>query len=259
MNTLVSNWRFRLSPLFAETQSWIPVSVLLASFAGSAHCLSMCGGLVATFAPTRSGYVAYHLGRLMGYSLLGSLAGFAGQSWIGSSHPAVSLASAIVLGLALLAGGLRAWSGRGAFHASILPNAWLQMLLRKSAGLPFLGGLASCVLPCGWLHTFVLGAAATQSPVSGGVFLAFFWLGTLPALSAAPWLLHKLIRPLEIKAPRVVGSFLILAGSLAIASKLNLGTSASVASVSESQSAYSGSCHPPSASHHDSRQWTSTH
>ncbi len=48
-------------------------------------------------------------------------------------------------------------------------------------------GLATALLPCGWLYSFVLVAAATGHPVWGMCSMAVFWLGTVPALTVGQW------------------------------------------------------------------------
>jgi sulfite exporter TauE/SafE len=91
-----------------------------------------------------------------------------------------------------------------------------------SHGGPFATGLISALLPCGWLHTFVLGAVATQSPWIGALYLFLFWAGTLPALSLAPLAASRLFQPLAQKAPKISGTFLILLGLATIGIKMDL-------------------------------------
>jgi hypothetical protein len=47
--------------------------------------------------------------------------------------------------------------------------------------------------------------------------LLMFWLGTLPALSTAPWLFKRAISPVFIRAPRVAAVLLIGVGILSVA------------------------------------------
>ncbi len=60
-------------------------AVLLASLLGSPHCAGMCGGFVCFYAGQGGrgqalAHVAYNLGRLASYLLLGALAGLLGQT-----------------------------------------------------------------------------------------------------------------------------------------------------------------------------------
>lgn len=210
-----------MSGHFAEALT--PVAVLLASLAGSAHCASMCGGLVASVADSRPRWVTYQLGRLSGYLALGAVAGAIGGRFLNSGGSKaglwLSIVAAVLLGGAFILSGVRIWVGKG-LHFSVIPQAWLRALYRVSGGNALFSGALSGLLPCGWLHSFVLGAVATQSAVHGAVFLLTFWLGTLPALGLAPLLLQKFLRPLAVRVPRLCAMLLIVAGLASIGVKV---------------------------------------
>ena len=106
---------FDHSALIAQSAqlSWylIPLLVMAASLLGSTHCLGMCGGIVMALPPKRSSHLAYHLGRLGGYLLLGALAGLAGN-WLLASSPVLTVISALVMGSLLIAMAVRVWQGK---------------------------------------------------------------------------------------------------------------------------------------------------
>jgi sulfite exporter TauE/SafE len=54
----------------------------------------------------------------------------------------------------------------------------------------------------------------------GGALMAVFWLGTLPALSAVPWITHRLLRPASARAPKITALLLIVAGLAGIGFKM---------------------------------------
>jgi len=196
------------------------MAVLTASFMGSIHCVQMCGGLVVSMAKSKSALFFYHLGRLFGYLILGFIAGFLGNKILNSQIALwVSSLAAFTLGFLLLLSGFRIWRGEN-LHFSIIPQKLLSIFYRISRGNIFVSGALSAFLPCGWLHSFVLGAIATQSAIHGAIFLFIFWIGTLPALSLAPWFLHKFIQPITQKAPKFAATLLILSGVFCIAYKL---------------------------------------
>ena len=60
-------------------------------------------------------------------------------------------------------------------RAMKLPPAW--------RGVPL--GLATPLLPCGWLYAFAAIAAGSASMAAGALVMAAFWLGTVPALVVA--------------------------------------------------------------------------
>ena len=202
-----------MSALFVDHwtawMSVIPFAVLGASLLGSGHCVAMCGGLVMTVARDRRAVLRYHLGRLAGYCSLGAAAGFLGETALrSSSFVLISWVSTVFLASAFVFLGIRLWLGRP-LHLFRLP----QSLWRKLAGYgPGTTGLLSAFLPCGWLHAFVLGAIATQSAALGALYLFFFWLGTLPALSFAPLAATKVFQPMAKRAPRMSAIILIAIG-----------------------------------------------
>jgi sulfite exporter TauE/SafE len=79
-------------------------------------------------------------------------------------------------------------------------------------------GLLSMFLPCGWLYTYVLAAAASQSPCSGALVMFLFWLGTIPALSAFPIFAKKAIALSNKTKQKVAGGILISASIYALIS-----------------------------------------
>lgn len=177
-------------------------AILLASLTGSMHCAGMCGAFVA-FAVGAGGslerdtrvklHVAYNLGRLLTYTVLGVFAGFVGAS--------LDLAGDLV-GVqrfaALLAGGSMVAFGSVAIlriNGVRLPKAPVPKPMRLGVEKGFKAirskppvvrafatGLLTTLLPCGWLYAFVIVAAGTADPVWGGLAMMSFWAGTLPVL-----------------------------------------------------------------------------
>lgn len=194
----------------------IPFAVVGASLLGSGHCVGMCGGLAISVGRSSGAVVQYHLGRLIGYLSLGALAGSLGQAVLsGNEMSVVSWVATVFLAAGFISLGVHVWRGKGA-HLFALPNRVISVLFKKAGGQPLSVGLLSALLPCGWLHGFVLGAVATRSALAGVVFLFAFWLGTVPALSFAPWLVDRVLRPVAQRVPRLCALLLISAGVLAL-------------------------------------------
>jgi hypothetical protein len=81
---------------------------------------------------------------------------------------------------------LKPFSNWTPWAASKLGCGFSKALSWASAMPPLLRsvliGLATGLLPCGWLYAFVLAAVGTGSMLHGVGVLFAFWLGTLPAL-----------------------------------------------------------------------------
>ncbi|MGZ3710076.1 MAG: sulfite exporter TauE/SafE family protein, partial [Bdellovibrionota bacterium] len=143
----------------------LPFAVVGASVLGSAHCVAMCGGLVLSVAKDRKSLIAYHLGRLLSYCALGALAGLAGERAFALSD-SLGWVAAGALSVVLIFMGVRVWRGENV-HLFRTPGWILNRAFRGAAQDPFLVGLFSGLLPCGWLHLFVVGALATRSAPLG--------------------------------------------------------------------------------------------
>jgi hypothetical protein len=182
------------------------LAALVAGFAGSTHCLAMCGGIAGALglssraAAERSGRalrfpLAYNAGRVLSYALAGALVGGLGA---GLGHLAGMDRARV--GLQLLAGallvllGLRLVAGRRGFAWMDAAGArlWrrLSPLLRHVLPIDSLpraltAGMLWGWLPCGMAYG-VLGVAwLSADPLHGAAIMATFGLGTLPALVAA--------------------------------------------------------------------------
>lgn len=170
-------------------------------------------------ARTRIETVMYHLGRLLGYSLLGALAGILGEKFLGpTTEGVISWIAAAAVSASLILIGIRTWSGSSP-HFFRLPSRVTQFLFQHTQKNAFLTGAFSAFLPCGWLQNFSLAAVATRSTSSGALLLFFFWLGTLPALTFTPFLVQKLFRPIAQRLPRLSAILLISAGLLSLGIK----------------------------------------
>ena len=176
-------------------------AVFVASLIGSLHCVGMCGPLaVMAGNATRSGVprvpalFAYHGGRLFAYGILGLIAGLIGSgiqdtgALLGVQRAAARTAGGLMLIVGLLSL-MQLWSGQE--HKPWLPSSFQKALYRghlwarqqtviKKAAVV---GVLTAILPCGWLYSFLLVAAATASVWQGALVMGVFALGAIPALS----------------------------------------------------------------------------
>jgi uncharacterized protein len=214
---------------------WVPVAA--ASLLGSIHCAGMCGGLVAVAGEGTRGrarwlsQLSYNGGRLLGYTLLGAAAGSLGHavdlagSAAGLGRVAALVSGSIMLlwgmGALLETQGVRVFRGRWALPkrltdalASIrrLPAAWRGLVL----------GLATPLLPCGWLYAFAVTAAGTASPLQGALLMAAFWTGNLPVLLGLGVALSALVGRLRRHVPILSACVIFGVGLFTVTSRVNL-------------------------------------
>lgn len=136
-----------------------------------------------------------------------------------SEHPWVTWVGALGIGVGLAVMGIQVWRGQSP-HFQIVPQRWISASFARTRGNVFLTGAATVLLPCGWLHAFVLGALASGSPVKGLLQLLAFWIGTLPALFIAPQWTNRWLRRWSGQQPKIAGAVLILAALLSVGGRL---------------------------------------
>lgn len=184
----------------------------------------MCGGLVVSFAKDAASIGLYHLGRLLSYVALGATAGALGSAVLNSPLAReLPWIVSTVFGLMLVAVGLCRLGGKPlhfalpGFVARLTSKAIVRALKWDSrrTGVIVLGAL-SAFLPCGWLYTFVLAAAATKSAALGAGALGLFWLGTVPALTATPLVFNRMTARMQTLMPKLSGVLMVGLGFFAL-------------------------------------------
>jgi uncharacterized protein len=160
--------------------------------AGSVHCAGMCGPLALSLPATSQetgGFMlsrlAYNLGRILTYCVLGALSGLIGQSLLLAG---VQRWTSIVLGLLLLVGLVssrkRALWRPVTSQVESLKQRMAPLLRQRSAASLGLLGLLNGLLPCGLVYVACAGATASSSLLGGAAYMTTFGLGTVPMLLA---------------------------------------------------------------------------
>jgi sulfite exporter TauE/SafE len=210
-------------------------TVFLASLLGSLHCVGMCGPFAliagskarsraAAMAPT----VAYSLGRLITYSLMGLIFGGLGLAINqgASFNQWQQLATYLAGILMVFAGSIAALRCFG--FTIPLPSAagplqrLLQSLFQRTIGLSPLKravtiGMLTTLMPCGWLYVFAIAAAGTGSPLMGMLLMIAFWAGTVPIMSALMLGIHQIGHRWQQRLPLLMSSLVVFLGLFTIA------------------------------------------
>lgn len=132
----------------------------------SVHCVAMCGGIcLSQSLPGRGRWAPlwYNAGRMVSYTLLGVLLGFAGRLLGGGdlvASPVLQGAVKLVAGACMLIAGVNLL---GLFPA--LRKLRLRLpKLRAGSRLPFVIGLLNGLMPCGPLQAMQLTALGSGDP-----------------------------------------------------------------------------------------------
>lgn len=165
-------------------------SFIIGLVASVSSCLAVVGGLVLSLSATVSQdkisdvkpMMLFHGGRLLSFAVLGGVLGAIGSA-IGISFTLTAvlgiLASVvmIVLGLNLV----------GLFEKNLvaLPSTFFNFFrkVEHKTFAPFLVGVGTFFLPCGFTQAMQVAALSSGSFLSGLMIMSAFALGTLPMLA----------------------------------------------------------------------------
>ena len=214
--------------------STLLATALLMGLAGGPHCVAMCGAACAALGSAKPGEVTgtramwlFQLGRLAGYSALGTFAAASmqGLGWLSvqsaALRPVWSLlhVAAAMLGMMLLVQGRQPlWLELGARRVWTRMRVYLTGTGRV-AGLtaPLALGTVWALLPCGLLYSALLVAALSADAAQGAGVMALFALGSGLSLMAGPWLWLRLRGPGSGQwAVRLAGAALLASSAWAL-------------------------------------------
>ncbi|MCE9665430.1 sulfite exporter TauE/SafE family protein [Halomonas sp. M5N1S17] len=221
---------------------------LLAAFVfgllGGAHCIGMCGGIMSalTFAvppsmrsPARlSGLLlGYNLGRILSYMTAGALVASLGTviALSSTARMILQLFAAVMLILMALyianwwkgllrveAVGKRLWRHLEPIGRRLMP----VVSMPQAVGLGAVWGW----LPCGLVYSMLAWSLAIADPLRGGLLMAAFGLGTLPALLVTGFAARQLGALIRHPATRTLAALSIIAFAIwQLASLLGSGVS----------------------------------
>ncbi|RYY86437.1 MAG: sulfite exporter TauE/SafE family protein [Chitinophagaceae bacterium] len=159
--------------------------------AGSLHCLGMCGPLALSLPLPQTSMVGrlkggmlYNAGRISTYALLGIVLGTVGQVLLRPEwQQALSIGIGSLLLLYLLGGQKRLDRAGSSAKPFLKVRGALSGLFQKhNYASVFSIGLLNGLLPCGTVYLALLTSFLTGSALKGALFMAFFGMGTLPAM-----------------------------------------------------------------------------
>jgi sulfite exporter TauE/SafE len=172
--------------------------LLGATLIASSHCVLMCGPLMFSLVnspqaqqQSQKSILYYHFGRLIGYLMMGALLGFLSSLIPASWRVFSAILFIFFLIMQFISTVYRDYAITKFFNHTF--TLAFKKLFQFKIG-PLVGGLGTCLLPCGLLATYLTLAISTYSTVKGALVLFILWLGTLPALHLSIRSLHFLNR-----------------------------------------------------------------
>ena len=207
------------------------LSALILGFLGSLHCAGMCGPLALALPKTGStkasfilGRLAYNLGRILTYVLLGGLFGLIGMSFaLSGFQRGLSIFAGIILIIAAF--GRLKWSRK--FSPTLLQSklrtALVNVLQRRTLSSVFVLGLLNGLLPCGLVYMASAASLAAGSFPGSMEFMFLFGLGTLPMMLGIGLFGIMLNQRLRIRFQQAIPYSLCLTGILLVLRGMSLG------------------------------------
>jgi sulfite exporter TauE/SafE len=174
------------------------VIISVAFLASIGHCIGMCGGIViaysskigqkASYWQQTFSHLAYNLGRVTTYTIMGAIIGYLGQ--LLSVTPTTKGILFALTGVLMILAGLSLLGNLKFLNSaewSISQYGWYQRSFKKLLSLHSYSsfyrlGVLNGMIPCGLVYSFAILAASTATPWGGASVMAIFGLMTIPAL-----------------------------------------------------------------------------
>lgn len=157
--------------------------------AGGAHCVAMCGPLVAAVAPRGRRAVVHHASRAITYLLLGLVAGVAGR---GASYIGLGMVVSWIAAALILAQAVAPLLGRSPIPSMRIAQAMSTLVVHTrpiARRAPWAGnvvlGVLNGLLPCGLVYSATLASLALGDVASALWFMTGFAGGTSAVLALA--------------------------------------------------------------------------
>ena len=211
------------------------LTAIIFGLLGSFHCVGMCGPIAFMLPVDRSNsfkkisqITAYHIGRLLAYSMIGLIFGLIGKSlYIFGLQQRLS----IIIGVLMIVVVVFPYKKIGQnfivkpiYKAVAFVKKQMGEALKKKTADTFLTiGFLNGFLPCGLVYMAVFGAIATGTALQGSLYMFFFGLGTIPLMTSAIYLGKFLNAQAKQRIQKAIPVFVVVIGALFILRGLGLG------------------------------------
>jgi len=191
--------KFKVTKFFPKMDENISiiVALLFGVIASVSTCLALTGGIVISFSSKYKikkntffhrvlPQIYFHIGRILGFAVLGGLFGLLGEKLVYSTSFTGYLT--ILVGLVMFYVGLNILNivpniSRFGFHLPKKLSSGINILQKnENPVIPAIIGILTFFLPCGFTQSMQLAAVASGSFLSGTLIMMFFAIGTLPVL-----------------------------------------------------------------------------
>ena len=207
------------------------LTALITGMVSSLHCAGMCGPIAFALPKVANNpnhlwvsRLLYNAGRIFTYSLLGFIIGSIGfQLKLAGLQQSISILAGVAI-LIITLTKLFLPKIANTINLNFWGKKWYGKLFSSNKMYSFfLIGNLNGLLPCGFVYVALIASLATQSALSGAMFMASFGLGTFPVMFAISLLGQVINLKLRKKANLLMPVFTIVLGCIFILRGLNLG------------------------------------
>lgn len=213
------------------------LEALVLGFAGSFHCLAMCGPLHLSLLGNRKydtqfilDKSIFNIGRILTYGLLGLTLGFIGKSLpLYEIQKVVSIVTGILIILVYFVPKITGKEIEIPFlNKFVIRNMGKLMKNSKeksSVVKYFFMGIINGLLPCGLVYVALIASFAQLSTTNSALYMILFGLGTFPAMFFVV-LLGGWAKKMILKFPKLnylTALFVLIIGLMFILRGANLG------------------------------------
>lgn len=229
-------------------------SAFVMGLAGSFHCIGMCGPLALALPVSHkndlsrvTGGLLYNSGRIFSYSLLGLLFGSLGSFMFAAkwqSFLSITLGSLILIYLLFP----KRWFHYSAKNSLSKPFVFLRQQLgklfqEKKISSIFFIGVLNGYLPCGLVYLALASSVVAGNSLTGGMFMLFFGLGTLPMMFSVVFMGNYLSQSLRQKIRGSIPFLLFIMAVLLILRGMNLGIPFISPGINDEHQSHVAGCH----------------
>lgn len=201
---------------------------------GSLHCIGMCGP-IAMLVPGSGNSsanqlgktLAYNLGRITTYGILGAIFGWFGQGlFIAGWQQNISIIFGLLILISVLFPTiLKKWKPDSFLFTGLnkIKNTLFPLIKKQSAGGSYLVGLINGLLPCGLIYVAIAGAMLTGSAFIAFQYMVIFGSGTAFIMIALSMTSGLLVKQFKHKLVKVFPVIVFTMGLIFVLRGLNLG------------------------------------
>ncbi|XCI74545.1 MAG: sulfite exporter TauE/SafE family protein [Flavobacteriales bacterium] len=216
-------------------ETLIVSTAFLLGIAGSLHCFGMCGPIAFAITIDRHHRLkmilqnlTYQSGRVVSYMALGIFFGLIGY---GCSLAGFQKTLSLLLGISIMASvflSRKFLSKLKPFKIYTLRLVRLRstlgkFIIKKTFPALFITGILNGLLPCGLVYTAVTAAMSTGEASSGGLFMLYFGLGTVPLMFVTVMMGNFISLHLRNKIFKMISVMVFFVGILLVLRSLGLG------------------------------------